>query len=129
MKRSFYRTPVALYMSASYYNEIGDYVEGYSEPYITRGNLQPFSGGNNLTFTQAGQYYTQDYKVLYLREYPNFPDVPEDQQDGSLIMYANGEWYQAEGWMDYTTPASGPKHFKFQFSGLGSAPDITAPTL
>lgn len=128
--KSFYRDYVAFYKMYGYYDNYGNYVSGYTEPFITKVNIQPFKEGEMLTFTESTTYYQKGYKKVYTREFPTFTE--ETPEDSEFLFYhaKDGEFYQVQGNMDYQTPARGPKHFKFLAVKYPDAdtPDITPPT-
>ena len=121
-----YRTTVAFYAQYGQYVN-GRWEEGYTEPVITKVNIQPFKDGEMLEFNTATTYYQKGYKKVYFKEYPVFPENPPE--DSQIIFYYDGLFYQVQGDMNYTTPGKGPKHYKALAAKMDTQPDIEEPTL
>ncbi|WP_168016601.1 hypothetical protein [Halomonas salinarum] len=125
--KSFYRTMVAFYASYGGYVN-GRYEEIVTDPLFKKVNIQPFKDGEMLTFSESTTYYTKGYKKIYFRPPLDFPETPPE--DAEIIIFYDGDFYQIQGDMDFTSPGRGPKHMKMLAVkyAAGTEPDITEPT-
>lgn len=125
----------AFQSDVAFYKLYGAYVNGRWEetntaPVFKKASVQPLKEGEELTFTEAGEFYTNSYKVVYIKGDLTFPDLPDGADVTATVYFFDGDWYQVQGNQAWDTVGRINKHIRFLSSKYpeGSEPAITDPT-
>lgn len=116
---AFYRNWVPFVTTYGHY-VAGDFVTVTTSPIFVKGNIQPFKQGTLFDLETYGSSY-KNYRTLYLRHLPIYPDLPSDAQQVKTYAWITGNSQAGvqEGWYviivskDYTQAGRAPKHYVF----------------
>lgn len=115
---AMYRTWVPTVSRWGYLDQLGDFVEVYSEFKYYKGNIQPFKKGFGLEDNVTGELLFLEYLLLYTREEVAFeqPSSIPETEDADMVFrwfYFDGKWYTIQGDENWSVSGRAPKHFKY----------------
>lgn len=116
---AFYRNWVPFVTTYGHYVD-GDFITVTTAPYFVKGNIQPFKQGTMFTLDQFSTSY-KNYRTLFLRHAPVYPDLPSDAEQVKTYAYIEGKtqvgdangWYVIIANKDYTKAGRAPKHYEY----------------
>ena len=128
---AFYRNWVPFVTRYGYYSG-GDFISVITQPYFIKGNIQPFKQGTMFTLDQFATSY-KNYRTLYLRNAPDFPDLPPEATQVETFAYIEGNtqvgsaagWYTVIASKDYTQAGRAPKHYQYDCLFVTTTPGET----
>lgn len=127
-KKALYRIDVAFMQAYSIYSD-GESVTSYTDVVWTKGNIQPYKQGLTVESVDAGYRYN-DWRVLYIREMPEFDlsNLLPNTEPSRVYVYYEGNWYYIQSDQDWSTQARGVKHRKLLIEKTQPPEGVATPT-